>query len=82
MSVTGKETDQTLLEMRDNELIQIYKLRLILNEIKSLDCNNFSAPEREKIEESIEQLKINDYCLHSDGQDSNLLGIIFFIYFL
>lgn len=75
MATIGKETDQALLEMKDKELIQIYKLRLILNEIKSLDCDNLPALEREKIKEAIEQLKLSDFYLQADEQDISILGI-------
>lgn len=75
MATIGKETDQALLEMKDKELIQIYKLRLILNEIKSLDCDNLPALEREKIKEAIEQLKLSDFHLNADEQDISILGI-------
>ncbi|XP_013098562.2 augmin complex subunit dgt2 [Stomoxys calcitrans] len=71
----NSETIEQLQKSRDAELVNVRKLRLVLKELKQLNCNKMSVSDKESIEKSLKVLKIGDYLHLNEKKNQCLLDL-------
>lgn len=72
--IINSENIEQLHKIRDKELAKVRKLRLVIKELKQLDCNKMAVPDKEQIEKAIKVIKIGDYLYLNEKKDQCLLG--------
>lgn len=72
--IINSENIEQLHKIRDKELAKVRKLRLVIKELKQLDCNKMAVPDKEQIEKAIKVIKIGDYLYLNEKKDQCLLS--------
>lgn len=86
--ILNAETNEQLLKAHADELAKVRKLRLVIKELKQIDCGNLLLPDKEQVEKAIILMKIGEYLYLNDKKEqvlsmfSYLLYVIFYRNFL
>ncbi|XP_075154064.1 dim gamma-tubulin 2 [Haematobia irritans] len=73
--ILNSETIEQLQKTRDEELSKVRKLRLVLKELKQLNCSKMSVIDREQIEKALKVIKIGDYLYLNEKKNQCLLDL-------
>lgn len=70
--ILNSETIEQLQKSRDEELANVRKLRLVIKELKQLNCK--AIPDKEQIEKALKVIKVGDYLYLNEKRNDCLLG--------
>ncbi|XP_061395898.1 augmin complex subunit dgt2-like [Musca vetustissima] len=73
--ILNSETIEQLQKARDEELAKVRKLRLVLKELKQLNCNKMLIPDKEQIEKTLKVIKIGNYLYLNEKRSECLLDL-------
>ncbi|XP_065357885.1 augmin complex subunit dgt2 [Calliphora vicina] len=75
--IINSETNEQLLRTHDEELTKLRKLRLVIKELKQIDCTQLMLPDKEQVKKAIVVIKIGEYLYLNDKKDQVLnLGVV------
>ncbi|KAM7352429.1 dim gamma-tubulin 2 [Cochliomyia hominivorax] len=69
MRIMNSETNEQLLKAHSEELAKVRKLRLVIKELKQIDCTNLSLPDNEQVKKAIVLIKLGEYLYLNDKKD-------------
>ncbi|TMW51449.1 hypothetical protein DOY81_003474 [Sarcophaga bullata] len=70
--ILNAETNEQLLKAHADELAKVRKLRLVIKELKQIDCGNLLLPDKEQVEKAIILMKIGEYLYLNDKKEQVL----------
>lgn len=71
--IINTATNEELVKMHFEELTKIRKLRLVIKELKQIDCSKLMLPDKKQVEKSIALIKIGEY-FFLNGKKDHVLG--------
>lgn len=69
MRIINSETNEQLLKAHAEELGKVRKLRLVIKELKQIDCGKLMLPDMEQVKKGIVLMKIGEYLYLNDKKD-------------
>ncbi|XP_023301794.2 augmin complex subunit dgt2 [Lucilia cuprina] len=75
--ILNSETNEQLLKTHAEELANVRKLRLVVKELKQIDCSKLQLPDNEQVKKVIVLIKIGEYLYLNEKKDQvlNLGGV-------
>ena len=78
--ILNAETNEQLLKAHADELAKVRKLRLVIKELKQIDCGNLLLPDKEQVEKAIILMKIGEYLYLNDKKEQVLSMFLYLLY--